>query len=69
MDDVMQLNTDRTHYLAAHGVVRYRSKYIPGGSDETPFCYEFEPVSSQWIACRVETGQKDRKGKEAHKTP
>ncbi len=53
LDELMELTTTEESMLFAHGVVRYRSKYIPGGSDETPFCYEFDKTSGQMVICRV----------------
>jgi len=69
LEELMQLTMTEESMLFAHGVVRYRSKYISGGSDETPFCYEFDKTSGQMVICRVDTSQKDQKqGQKAHKT-
>jgi hypothetical protein len=53
LDDLMQLTTDKSYVLAVHGIVRYHSTYIPSGVEETPFCYEFDPLTGEMVACRV----------------
>ena len=47
-------NHDRTPavWWFAHGAVRYHSDYIPGGRDDTPFCYQFDAESGRMVACR-----------------
>lgn len=55
LDELMQVATDGTHQIFAHGVIRYRSEYIPSGTEETPFCYEFDKASGQMVICRVDT--------------
>ena len=53
LHDVMQLTTDLTYRLVAHGVVRYYSPHIAGGVDELRFCYEFDYLTSQMVVCQV----------------
>lgn len=55
LENLMQMTTDLSHTIVAHGVVRYRSKYIDGGADELPFCYEFDGLSGEMVACRQRT--------------
>ncbi len=57
MDELMQIATDGTHQIFAHGLIRYRSEHIPSGSEETPFCYEFDRESGQMVICRVSRDQ------------
>jgi hypothetical protein len=52
---LMELTTTGESVLFVHGIIRYHSKYIPGGKDETPFCYEFDRTSGQMVLCRVNT--------------
>lgn len=55
LDELMALTTDRSHKIVTHGVIRYRSKLIAAGIDETPFCFEFNPDIGDMIACRKST--------------
>ncbi|OFW02202.1 MAG: hypothetical protein A3I61_15405 [Acidobacteria bacterium RIFCSPLOWO2_02_FULL_68_18] len=52
LDELMQVTTNGTHEIFANGIIRYHSKYIPGGSDDTLFCYEFDKASGQMVICR-----------------
>ena len=58
LQELMELTTTGESELFAHGVIRYRSKYIPGGSDEHTFCYEFDNTSGQMVICRVNSGSR-----------
>jgi len=53
LDELMTISTDRTFQIFAHGIIRYRSKYIANETDEQPFCYEFDPASGQMVICRA----------------
>jgi hypothetical protein len=55
LEELMQVTTNKSHKIVAHGLVRYRSKHIASGVDETPFCYEFDPDSGGMAACRRNT--------------
>lgn len=63
MDELMEVATDRSHKIVAHGLVRYKSNYIPTGIAETPFCYEFDPDLGSMVVCR-----KDTLSRELHKS-